>query len=251
MNNNINIEEIKLLLPDYITGSLGEEEKQKVEAALGSEPSLKELYTVMKDALDFAGIVQAEEPSPQYWNNLLPRIHQKIDEKESRKSFSHAWKILLPAAAVILIFIIFRISFTPKIEITEKQIDKIDTQRVETKDTVKQKIKNIQTPVQDKKNIANENKTVEKPRFIKRNIRNHDEDNTADNYRKDENDKIENLKKEIPENYDYASVAEIDDYSIFGAGAPGAIDDETAEELDKLSGNEQDDLLETLSKSNL
>lgn len=250
MNNKIHIEEIELLLPDYITGLLNEEDKQKVEDALASSSSLKALYTEMKDALDFADSVQAQEPSPQYWNNLLPRIHQKIEEKERRKSFSYAWKILLPAAAVILIFIIFRISFTPKIEITEKQINKTDNQKVETKDTAEKKINKIQTPVQEKKNIANEN-TIEKPHYLKRSIKNKIEVNTADNYIKVDTEKKENLKKVFPENDDYASVAEVEDYSIFGAGVPGAIDDETAEELDKLSGNEQNDLLETLSKSNL
>jgi len=253
MKNILDIQKIKLLLPDYITGSLSEEEALMVKNAIGASEEVKNLYLDMKNALEFAGSVRYEEPAPQFWNNLLPRIHEKIDEREQKRldknPLSYIWKILVPVAAVILIFVIYKISFTPNTEISEKEQKNINNEKVEKKDTVT----NIEKPVRPEpndENIANENN--EKPRNVR-------------HYKTEKMQKREVLanktndfekpvsKEDIGKinNKDLASIAEMEELSIFGAGSPGTLDEDTENELNKLGKKEQDKLLEELPNSNL
>ncbi len=249
MNNKLNLEEIKLLLPDYITGSLSESENKKVEGAIAASSSLKEIYQQMREALDFARSIQADEPSPQYWVNLLPRIHERLEAKEKNNPASYIWKILVPVAAVVLIFIIYRISYNPETEISKNEVIKNYNEKLVTKDTTEKKIEKTPTPVRNEENLAEDKQATEKRHYIKRKYKEKDEDNLA-NKNNENKENRDNIRKEFIDN-DLESVADVDDYAIFGAGVPGSIDDETDNELDKLNDNEQNDLLETLSNSNL
>jgi hypothetical protein len=250
MPNKLEIEKIKFLLPDYITGTLTEEEAQMVKNAIDVSEEVKGLYLDMKSALDFAGSVKYEEPAPQYWNNLLPRIHEKIDEREqkslAKNPLSYIWKVLVPVAAVILIFIIYRISFTPNTEISEKEQKNLNNEKVE---------KNIEkpvTPITKEENIANKNN--EKPR----NVRHHrtEKIQKRENLANKTNDfekplSNEDMRKEKITHKELASIADIEELSIFGAGTPGTLDEDTENELDKLNEDQQDNLLQELSKANL
>ena len=256
------IEKIKLLLPDYVTGSLSSDEAEMVKNAISASDEVKNLYIDMKNALEFAGSVKYEEPAPQYWNNLLPRIHERIDERKqkslAKNPLSYIWKVLVPVAAVILIFIVYRISFTPETEISEKEQEKFKNENIEKKDTAKQKIpveKNIEKPVTPEtktENIANKNN--EKPRSIRQHRKERiqkreDLANKTNDFEKTLSK--EDIRKENITNKDLASIADVDALSIFGAGTPGTFDEETENELDKLDENEQDNLLKELSNSNL
>lgn len=262
MTNKPDIEKIKLLLPDYITGALSEDEAQLVKNAIDASMEVKSLYLDMKNALEFTGAVKYKEPAPQYWNNLLPRIHGKIDEREqkslAKNPLPYIWKVLVPAAAVILIFIVYRISFTPSTEMSEKEQKNINNEKVEKNDVVEQKTpveKNIEKPVlpkssegniADKNNIKPGNLRHQKPGKIQKpgNLENKTNDIEMPLSKED-------ILKEKIDTKDLASFAEIDELSIFGAGTTGTIDDDIENELYKLSDYEQDELLNELSKSNL
>lgn len=260
MTNKFDIEKIKLLLPDYVTGSLSEDEAQMVKNAIDASEEVKILYLDMKNALDFAGAVKYKEPAPQYWNNLLPRIHEKIDEREQKSAaknpLSYIWKVLVPVAAVILIFIVYRISFTPKTEISENEQKNINNEKVEKIDTAEHKTpveKFIEKPVTPKTNEENiANKKNEKSR----NVRHH----RTEKIQKNENLANETNDFEKPVSREdigkitrkeLASIADVDELSIFGAGTPGTLDEDTEKELDKLNKDQQDNLLKELSNSNL
>ena len=261
MRNKSDIEKIKLLLPDYVTGSLSGEEVRMVKNAIDASEEVRNLYLDMKNTLEFAGSVKYEEPVPQYWNNLLPRIHKKIEEREqkslAKNPISYIWKVLVPVAAVILLFVIYRISFTPDTEITEKEQKNTVNENVEKKDTIGQKtpaerkIEKQVTPEPNRENIANKN---EKPRSIRHHKR--ERIQKRENLANKTNDfektlSKEDIRKENITIKDLASIADVDALSIFGAGTPGTFDEETENELDKLDENEQDNLLQELSNSNL
>ena len=53
MENKINIDEIKYLIPDYVTGHLNNAEKLKVEDALSKSNELRDFYNEMKSVLSF------------------------------------------------------------------------------------------------------------------------------------------------------------------------------------------------------
>lgn len=262
MANKSDIEKIKLLLPDYITGSLSAEESEMVKNAINTSEEVRSLYLDMKNALEFTGSVKYEEPVPQYWNNLLPRIHEKIEEREqkylAKNPLSYIWKVLVPAAAVILFFVIYKISFTPETEITEKEQKNTVNEKIEKKDTAKLKTpveKNIEKPITpelNRENIANKNN--EKQRSVGHHKRERIQkwENSADKANGFENTlNNEDIRKEKISGKDLAALAEVEELSIFGIGTQGTFDEETENELDKLDENEQDNLLKELSNSNL
>lgn len=248
MKNKLNIEEIKLLIPDYVTGSLSDEESSAVKNAIDNSDELKELYFDMKNAFEFTDSVKYEEPSPQYWNNLLPKIHRKIEEREqqslAKNPLSYLWKILVPVAAVLLIFIVYRISYNPAPEITQKEENKFQQEKIITKDTVKKEIKQLQTeentePVITKNNTVRRKKTDIKKTIIEQVEINDNEKIT----------KTDILVNENEHNGDLAFLA-IDELTIFGAGAPGILDDDINDELEKLNDSDRETFLEEL-KNNL
>lgn len=249
MKNKFNIEEIKLLIPDYISGSLKEEENSLVKNAIDSSDELKELYLDMKNAFEFADTMKYEEPSPQYWNNLLPKIHEKIEAREqqslAKNPVSYIWKILVPVAAVILIFIIYKVSFTPETEITQNQDKQIKEEKAVIKDSVKEEISPLQTKDEIKPGISKNNAVHKLSRAKDTDFAIGQKDNVEEPVIQDEV-KIETTD----ESDDFASLA-VEELAIFGAGAQGPIDDELNIELEKLSSSDQDNFLEELSNSNL
>ncbi len=249
MKNKFNIEEIKLLMPDFVSGSLTEEENSLVKNAIDSSDELKELYFDMKNAFEFADTMKYEEPAPQYWNNLLPKIHEKIDASQqqslAKNPISYIWKILVPVAAVVLIFIIYKISFTPDTEITQNQDRQIKEEKTVTKDTVKEEITPLQTKDDTKYEVAKNNVIHKKSKTKDVDYATEQKDNVEEPVRQNE------IKiKTNEENDDFASLA-VDELTIFGAGMHGTIDDDLDNELEKLSSSDQENFLEELSNSNL
>lgn len=248
MKNILNTEEIKLLMPDYVTGSLSEEENSAVKYAIENSNELKELYFDIKNALEFTSSAEFEEPPPQYWNNLLPRIHQNLDAQKQHSlavnPFSYLWKILVPVAAVILIFIIYRISYDPEQDITQKQDNNVQQEDIVTKDTVKKEIETLRSGdsiefVKTYNNTVPRNKKYVKKYNIEQ-FENYEFENFAE---------TNILVNENGQKSEFASLA-IDELTIFGAGAPGMLDEDLNDELEKLNDADHEKFLKEL-KSNL
>lgn len=247
MKNKLNIEDIKLLIPDYITGSLSEDESLMVKDAIDKSSELKELYIDMKNAFEFTDSVKFEEPAAQYWNNLLPKIHQKIDEREqqslAKNPMSYLWKILVPVAAVVLIFIIYRISFVSGPEITQNEEKIYKQENTEAKDTVKKEIESVQTEKNLEPEISKENTVIKKTHRIKKNDIKHPE-----NYAHENIEKKDVIIKVNEENEDFASLV-VEELTIFGAGSPGVFDEDVNNELDKLNDSDRETFLEELNRN--
>ena len=245
------IEDIKILIPDYITGSLNKEEAEIVENAIRSNNEIADLYNEMKNAFDFVNDVKFDEPMPQYWNNLLPRIHEKIEAKEQKGLFKAPipllWKILLPVAAVILIFIIYKIAYTPETQFTQKKIDTIQQQTQKEQNTEKkiepvekqQAENNIEPKLNVKQTINKRYHFTENNKFEKSS----DQDNLAQNEQKTESTETELLDA-------FASVDANDIATLTETEGTG-IDEELINEMDKLNSNDKEIILEELSKTDL
>lgn len=264
-NRKINIEEIKLLIPDYVTGSLNEKEKKIVEDAMRDSKELQKFYNDVKNTLQFVETVKFEEPVPQYWNNLLPRIHQRIEEREQKqllgfkKPLSIAWKILLPAAAVILIFIIYRIATTPVTQYTVKEkVIKTDTNAANEKNLVPVPKENI---IQERKSTAKNLEPlphkVHKKRSFEENRSELNEEYAVENKQpKEENIFSSELFSEedttagLSANQEYSNLV-LRDTQIFSEAQPGIFDEEMENEIDRLTNNEKDRLLNDLENTNL
>jgi hypothetical protein len=267
-NNKINFEEIKYLVPDYITGNLDANEKLIVENAIKESEEVNAFYKETKATFEFARSVKFKEPSQQYWNNLLPRIHQRMESEKERKAarnpLSILWKILVPVAAVIIIFIIYQLATSP-----EKQIVKNNTFIEEKKE-----IKDNNTEKQQNEN-QNQKQSIDKQTDKKKdNIEQENPDNSKQNnsphkttkrtaktdYESvnygnlaNNNNPGDNMIKEnvMNDDKDEFASAEIDESSITVSGQNAGFDEEVERDLNKLDDNEQNSLLEQLSGSNL
>lgn len=255
MNNKLNIEELKFLIPDYITGQINDADKTVIEKALLESPELREFHNEMKGVFGFVDKVKFEEPSPQYWANMLPRIHERIEKQEAKSlssgfswgKISAFWKVLVPVAAVILIAVIYF-----AIKPSETQMTKDDSRKKENiiKDTNsdRQKI-NKQEDTNDKK--SPENIVKEKPeQNIEKVIKKRKSPvNNEGNFVKEETpEKPE--EEQIPVKEEFTAI-EVDELSVFATGEGAGFDEEIENDLKNLNNNEQNLLLKELENSNL
>lgn len=248
MNRKIDIEEIKLLLPDYITGTLGAAESDIVENAIKQNAEISKLFRDMKNALDFVNTVSFSEPSPRYWNNLLPRIHERIDQKEEKKFLKAIplwWKVAIPVAAVILIFVIYRISHAPDEDFTQKKTEQV-------KESVSSEKRTTQNRADSTQIVINELNTTEKEMQnkevqVNRRRKSGNTDEIKSETLEDQTGNQSSSDKLIEE------IASIDAYDPFGLteSETTGVDEEMENEIERMSPREKDVLLEEISNSNL
>ena len=118
MDKNLN--NLSYLIPDYINGNIDDKEVLSViENEININPEFKKIYENFRNTLNFIHSVNVSEPPDYYFNTILPRINNRIDAR-SKSGFSlisylrnirSHWKYLIPALPVILILLIYRISF--------------------------------------------------------------------------------------------------------------------------------------------
>lgn len=260
MNNKLNIEEIQFLIPDYITGGLSETEKALVEKSLKESAALNEFYIEMKKTLNFVSSVKFAEPVPQYWNSLLPRIHDKIESREA-KGFSWdkvaaIWKVLVPVAAIVLIAFVYFLVKPSNTQLTEeKKIEMITNDTSGNNDSVKEEKqvekKNETEIVKEKDNDIRSYETDKQNNTIKRNTVKYFDEIVKDEVNNNGNNVIkENIKEDIKDEQ-LVLDDDIEETSIFASGETTGLDEETVNELKKLDDSEQTKLLEELINSNL
>ncbi len=251
MNNKLNIEEIQLMIPDYISGGLSESERILVESAISESAELKKFYYEMNETFSFVSSVKFTEPAPQYWNSLLPRIHEKIESRETKgfswDKVSAVWKVLVPIAAVILIALVYYIVKPSNTQLTEeKKIENI--KKDSSKDNNEIKEKQVENKKED--NLTNEqDKSVEKQNIIIK----RDNVKRNDNIVKDEEKSVNNndLVKETVKDEQLAVEVDIEETSIFATGEAAGFDEEIENELKNLNDTEQSQLLDEIINSNL
>ncbi len=254
MNSRLNTEEIKFMIPDYISGQFNDAEKVLVEEAIRDYVEVREFYNETKGILDFVSSVKSEEPAPGYWNSLLPRIHDKIDSREAQgfswEKAASFWKVFVPIAAIILIAIVYYMVKPSNTQLTEdKKIEKIikdSSNNNNIKENIKEE-KKIENNRED--NIVKDDKAAEKNRI---NIIKKDNVRKYDNLAKD-NTPVIKEKNELPEIKDeqIASDIDIEETAVFASGEGAGFDEETENDLKKLDDSEQNMLLKELENTNL
>lgn len=253
MKDKFNIEEIQLLIPDYISGGLNDSERVLVEIAINESAELKQFYIDMKETFNFVGSVKFQEPAPQYWSSLLPRIHEKIESRETKgfswDKVSAVWKVLVPIAAVILIALVYYIVKPSNTQLTEeKKIENIDKDSSKDNDNNPKEEKQVEK--KNENNLTNEqDKSTEKQNIIikKDNVKRND--NIVKDEEKSQNNNA--VVKETVKDEQFAVDVDIEETSIFGTGEAAGFDEEIENELKNLNDTEQSQLLDEIINSNL
>ncbi|MBZ0201966.1 MAG: hypothetical protein K8I03_03010 [Ignavibacteria bacterium] len=258
MNNKLNIQELKELIPDFITGDISNENIKLLENALISSTELREFHDEIKSTLEFVDNVKPDEPSPVYWNSLLPRIHQRIEENES-KGFSwdkilSYWKIIVPVAAILLIAVFYFAFKQPGHEITKDEQKKENIQKDSSgKDSNKQELKkDNETPALEEKNNVTGNEDRTMPKIIQKDKKKLSPlDDVPEDVVKEDNEIKKDGNNANDQKSEKLAAIDIDDISIFATGEGAGLDEDTENELKRLSDNEKDNLIEELINSNL
>lgn len=116
MGKEFKTEELLENLPDYINGKIEDGElKNAISRELSDNPDFKNEFDSLNSAFKNISSFTFAEPPENYFNNLLPRINEKIHAESKifnfKKSFSAIWKFALPVTAVILMFIGYKTFF--------------------------------------------------------------------------------------------------------------------------------------------
>jgi hypothetical protein len=101
-------------LPDYINNTLSDDKlKEKIDFEISNNPEFRTIFEDMKTSLEFIRSSKLDNPPDNYFNNLLPRINEKIARKTEIKSvfgiarILNYWKYALPVFVIATFFFIY------------------------------------------------------------------------------------------------------------------------------------------------
>jgi len=167
MKNNKRYEELLFDLPDYISGKITDRSRiSEIENQINSDSEFRSEYENLKLTFNTLENIKIDEPSDAFFNNLLPKIHQKINEKETPQEqkvsiwdrFFPVLKYVLPVLVLITFVYIYNID-------NSTVINKFDTLTSQSNEVIINE-KNIEPNIDSGNLIAEqnvqENKNVEK-----------------------------------------------------------------------------------------
>lgn len=173
-NNNKIYEELLFDLPDYISGKITDRARiSEIENQINSDAKFRSEYENLKLTFNTLENIKIDEPSDAFFNNLLPKIHQKINERETTDEhkvsiwnrFFPVLKYVLPVIVLIIFVYIYNID-------NSTVIKKYDTLTSKSNELIINE-KNIETNI-DSGNLIAEQKVKENKNFEKSNSNTND-----------------------------------------------------------------------------
>lgn len=103
-------------LPDFIEGKIDDTDlKEAILFEISNNTEFKEEYEMFSATVKNFNKFEFTEPPANYFNNLLPRLNDKINIKKEKfvisKSISMLWKLAIPVAALVLFFFSYKTFF--------------------------------------------------------------------------------------------------------------------------------------------
>ncbi|MDD5361590.1 MAG: hypothetical protein PHN88_05630 [Ignavibacteria bacterium] len=136
-NKKTNLEdELLYSLPDYVNGKVYDESlKSEIEKKIKTDAEFRNEYLSVRNAFQFVKDSSFEEPPEHYFNNLVPRLNERIERSRSVSAIDfrfilHLWRYIVPALTVILVIVIVAIPRKDKNELIQN--GNKDTQSVVT-----------------------------------------------------------------------------------------------------------------------
>ena len=106
---------VEYLLPDYVNDRLEESLQPGVEEHLAECAACRAELEVLREAFAALRSQQIFPPSKVYFSTILPRVRQRLEEKEARPFYAHPLfsRILVPVAAgALVLFVLLRSPFS-------------------------------------------------------------------------------------------------------------------------------------------
>ena len=109
-------EELLENLPDFIEGKIDDTDlKEAIFFEISNNNEFKEEYEKFSATIKNFSKFEFTKPPTNYFNNLLPRLNDKINVKKEKfvfsKSISMLWKLAIPIAALVLFFFSYKTFF--------------------------------------------------------------------------------------------------------------------------------------------
>lgn len=251
-------------LPDYVSDNIEDNELVKeIERVINSDNEVKNEFIEISNTMNFLNSAELEHPGENYFNNLSVKINERIHENANRGSIHDRlgllWKILIPALSILLISFLFLSNRnTDNTELATavetKQLSAADNKENEIKVPV-QKINEAELNTHTEKTTASERKQIhrgnKKERFTDQIFtEGNGIDNTLSKFKiisdTEEDETFSAIMAEGTDvSYNYDEEAEEDILFI------NDDEDNFEEELMEFTPEEQKEILENITKSQI
>jgi hypothetical protein len=100
--------DVMILLPDYFRGKTSEEDNAHISEHLNICSSCKFESSGVRTMVDLIGKEKYWEPDSFYWNSIIPKVHDRIEQRQNRSTYGRMIRFVMPTAAAlsILIFVL-------------------------------------------------------------------------------------------------------------------------------------------------
>ena len=103
--------DVMILLPEYFRGKTSEEDNAHISEHLKICSSCKYESGDVQTMVDLIGKEKYWEPDSFYWNNLIPKVHNRIEQRRNRSTYGWIIRFVMPVAAALSILILVLTNF--------------------------------------------------------------------------------------------------------------------------------------------
>ncbi len=129
-------EELRNDLPDFLRGRMSAEDRNRIEEHLATCASCREEAASLEKTFSHIAEAPSITPPETYWRNFLPRLHERITERQTRRRVTPnvgpvPWinRFLIPSAALVAtVLILFQIRIVPVEESPSSELRQIVAQ---------------------------------------------------------------------------------------------------------------------------
>lgn len=235
-------EELLENLPDYINNKIDDTKlKEAIRLEILNNPDFRKEFDSISTILESMNSVEFTEPPINYFNNLLPKINERIYENTGKenifKRFSYFWKYAVPVATIILFFIGYKTFFK-----NSEYINRINNDsEIVLKEYSYSDEKTADTSVNSDEKFISEN-----PEYQENNTETTGDFKKSSNIQKStERNKISKNEEQINSFIDFSENAAEEEILL------NSDDMNYEQDFEKMSSEEQNDLLSKIKNSNL
>ncbi|MBA4313355.1 MAG: hypothetical protein C0417_12085 [Chlorobiaceae bacterium] len=98
--------DVVIMLPEYFRGKTSEASSGNISEHLNTCSSCKAESIHVQAMVDLIRKEKAWEPDSFYWNSIIPKVQDRIEQRRNRSRFEWIIRFIMPAAAAASVLII-------------------------------------------------------------------------------------------------------------------------------------------------